>query len=90
MELVIVLHGAATKNSLSDQAFNKAYKKNNPNSGLMTALKDKNVKIYVCGQSLLSKGYNAGDVSEDVEVSLSALTALVKYQTEGYQLINFN
>lgn len=90
MELVIVLHGVATKNALSDQAFSKAYKKKNPNSGLMAALKDKNVKIYVCGQSLLSKGYRAEDVSENVEVSLSALTALVKYQSEGYQLINFN
>ena len=90
MELVIVLHGAATKNALSDQSYKKAYKRNNPNSGLMAALNEKNVKIYVCGQSLLSKGYHKEDVSEDVEVSLSALTALVKYQTEGYQLINFN
>jgi intracellular sulfur oxidation DsrE/DsrF family protein len=90
MDLVIVLHGAATKDALSDTAFNKSYKRNNPNSGLMAALKNKNVKIYVCGQSLLSKGYNNEDVSEDVQVSLSALTALVKYQTDGYQLINFN
>lgn len=90
MELVIVLHGAATKNALSDKAFNKAYKRDNPNSGLMAALNQKSVKIYVCGQSLLSKGYRAEDVSKDVDVSLSALTALVKYQAEGYQLINFN
>ena len=90
MDLVIVLHGAATKNALSDKAFKKDYKSKNPNTDLIAALQEKNVQIYVCGQSLLSKGYDAQDVSKNVQVSLSALTALVKYQEDGYQLINFN
>ena len=90
MDLVIVLHGAATKNALSDKAFKKNYKSKNPNTDLIAALQEKNVQIYVCGQSLLSKGYDAQDVSKNVQVSLSALTALVKYQEDGYQLINFN
>ena len=90
MEIVVVLHGAATKNALSEKAFKKEYKTKHPNAALIKALVDKNIKIYVCGQSMKSKGYEAKDISEDVKISLSALTALVKYQSEGYQLINFN
>lgn len=90
MKLVVVLHGPATKNALSDKAHKKIAKKPNPNTALLKALSDKGVKIYVCGQSLKSKGFEAGDLSEDVQVSLSAMTALVKYQSEGYALINFN
>ena len=90
MKLVMVLHGPATKNALSDEAHKKISKKYNPNTALLKALSDKGVKIYVCGQSMKSKGFGAGDISEHVQVSLSAMTALVKYQSEGYALINFN
>ena len=90
MDIVVVLHGAATKNALSEKAFKKEFKTKHPNTELIEALVDKNVKIYVCGQSLMSKGYEAKNISEDVKISLSALTALVKYQSEGFQIINFN
>ena len=90
MDLIIVLHGAATKNALSDKVYKKAFKVKNPNTALIEALAEKKVKVYVCGQSLKSQGYDAKDVSEKVQVSLSAMTALVKYQQEGYQLISFN
>ncbi|MEL4455000.1 DsrE family protein [Lutimonas vermicola] len=90
MEIIVVLHGAATKNALSEKAFKKEFKTKHPNEALIEALTDKKVKIYVCGQSMKSKGYEAKDISEDVQISLSALTVLVKYQSEGYQLINFN
>jgi len=90
LELVLVLHGAATKNALSDKAFQREFKINNPNTELIKALKKANVKVYVCGQSFAYKGYQNNDLSKNVSLSLSALTALVHYQTAGYQLITFN
>jgi len=90
MDVILVLHGAATKNALNEKSFKKKYKTKHPNADLIQALSENDVKVYVCGQSLLYKGYDAKDVSEYVQVSLSALTALVKYQSEGYQIINFN
>lgn len=90
MDIVVVLHGAATKNALTEKAFKKEFKNKNPNYELLHALQEQGVRTYVCGQSLISKGYQEKDVSESVGVSLSALTALVKFQSEGYQLINFN
>ena len=90
MDVVLVLHGPATKNALNEAVFKKEFKKEHPNSKLLAALDNKKVKIYVCAQSMKSKGYDASDISEHVSISLSALTALVKYQSEGYQIINFN
>ncbi len=90
MEIVVVLHGEATKNALNETVFKKEFKNHHPNSKLLAALDAKNVKLFVCGQSMKSKGYKMEDISEHVKISLSALTALVKYQSEGYQIINFN
>ena len=90
MEIVLVLHGPATKNALNEVVFKKEFKNHHPNYRLLEALAAKKVKIYVCGQSMKSKGYEASDISKHVSISLSALTALVKYQSEGYQIINFN
>jgi len=90
MSVVVIMHGAATKNVLNDEAHLKKYKINNPNSKLIQELTNSNVKIYVCGQSFIASGFNKGEKSSDVKLALSALTALVHYQSEGYQLINFN
>ena len=78
MDIVVVLHGAALKNALTEKVFKKKYKEKHPNAALIEALVDKSVKIYVCGQSMKSRGYEAKDISENVKISLSALTALVK------------
>jgi len=90
MDIVVVLHGAATKNALNEKAFKKKFKNKHPNEKLLKELNEKGVQIYVCGQSMKSQGYEAKDISESVKISLSAMTALVKFQSEGYQLINFN
>jgi len=90
LKIVVVLHGAAAKNSLNDEAFLKKYEIKNPNSPLLSALNNANVDIFVCGQSLASRGNDKSHMSKDVKLSLSALTALVHYQSLGYHQINFN
>lgn len=90
MKIVVVVHGAAIPNMLSEKAHVAALGKSNPNAPLIAALKDAGVELYVCGQSLTYKGYAKNQLAEGVKVSLSAMTALVHYQKEGYQLINFN
>jgi len=90
MKIVIILHGAATKSALSAEAYLTQFKEENLNSKLLHALKEVNVETFVCGQSYLANGFDINDKSNDVKLALSALTALVKYQSEGYQIINFN
>lgn len=90
MKVAVILHGAATKSALSNDAYQKQFETSNPNSELIQKLKNANVAIYVCGQSYLANGFKLDEKSDDVKLALSALTALVEYQTNGYQLINFN
>jgi intracellular sulfur oxidation DsrE/DsrF family protein len=90
LKIVLVLHGKATKNALSDSAFKKRFHFSNPNYELLEDLKKSGVKTYVCGQSFAYKGFERKELSKHVELSLSALTALVYYQNNGYALISFN
>lgn len=90
MKVAVILHGAATKSALSSDAYQKKFETSNPNSDLIRKLNNADVAIYVCGQSYFASGYQLNDKSSDVKLALSALTALVEYQTNGYQLINFN
>jgi len=90
MKVVVIMHGAATKSVLSDEAYEKQFNAKNPNSSLLYALKEAGVELFVCGQSYLANGFELNDKSGEVKLALSALTALVAYQSEGYQLINFN
>ncbi len=90
MKVIVIMHGAATQSVLSDSAYQKQFGIENPNNALMKALKEANVELFVCGQSYLAHGYELKDKSTDVKLALSALTALVEYQSQGYQLITFN
>jgi len=90
MKVIVIMHGTATKSVLSNDAYKKQFNIENPNSKLIYALKEADVELLVCGQSYLAHGFELKDKSADVKLALSALTALVEYQSEGYQLINFN
>ena len=86
---VIVLHGAAAKDALSDAAYQERHGTDNPNSALLAALREAGVEIYLCGQSAAYNGYAPEDLNGSVELSLSAMTALIEYQSLGYGLIAF-
>ena len=90
MKIVVILHGAATKSTISNVSYQNRYNTNNPNAEIINALKKVNVEVYVCGQSYLANGFKVNEKSTNVKLALSALTALVEYQSNGYQIINFN
>lgn len=90
MKVAFVMHGLAAKDALSNEAYKKQYGIDNPNAKLITALKQANVDIFVCGQSYKARGLPVKGISKDVRLSLSALTALIEYQENGYKIINFN
>ena len=90
MKTAIVLHGAAGKDVLTHLAYNKRNLIDNPNAKLLKLLHDKGVQIIVCGQTIEFNNYKRNEILDFVDVSLSAITALVSLQSQGYQLINFN
>jgi len=90
IKAALVLHGAAGKDILKNSAYNKRYITDNPNAELLKKLHDAGVQIIVCGQTVEFRGYKRDEILDFIDVSLSAITALISLQEQGYQLITFN
>ncbi len=85
VKITVVLHGDATLCALGSEAYAKKFQtEDNPNLGLLRVLRKSGVEFCVCGQSLASKGFTAQDVTPEVDFAVSALTALVNRQTDGF------
>ncbi len=89
LKVAIVVHGAASKDVLSNDAYRKRHGIDNPNLPLLVALKKSGVRIYFCGQSAGSRGIAASEVAAPVEMALSAMTAHLVLNAEGYVLNPF-
>ena len=90
LEIVVVVHGGAVKDYITGEVYLDKYGVENPNVGLIKELQEAGVKTYMCGQSFGYRGYTKGQLSEHASLALSAMTALVHFQGEGFRLINFN
>ena len=89
LEMALIVHGAAIKDLLTDAAYRKRYGVDNPNTGLLAGLADAGVTIYLCGQTAAARGFGGDELSSTVSMALSAMSAHVQLQSEGYTLIPF-
>lgn len=87
MHLAVVLHGTAGKALLSDAAYRKRFGVANPDQPLLDALASKGVRMLICGQSAASRGYANKDLIPAAEVAVSAYTAILGLQEEGYRMM---
>jgi intracellular sulfur oxidation DsrE/DsrF family protein len=80
-----VFHGDASLAVLNPDAYSAAFKTTgNPNLELLRQLHEAGVELYVCGQSLISKGSQPEDVAVFVITAVSAITSVVNLQADGY------
>ncbi|MCW8857572.1 MAG: DsrE family protein [Kangiella sp.] len=89
MKLAVVVHGAAVKDILTDEAYAKRHGYKNPNTDLVHQLAENGVEFYVCGQSATFYEVKKTELSPDVKLALSAMTMAVLLQEDDYQLIPF-
>lgn len=89
IDFAIIVHGAATKDLLSDESYKQRYQEPNPNTGLLAGLEKAGVKIYLCSQSAAYKKFGYDEFNPAVTLAVSAMTAHVRLQSEGYTLIPF-
>ena len=89
LRAALVLHGAAGKDALHDLAYRQRFGRSNPNAPLIDKLHESGVRIILCGQTAASRGFERGELAEPVELALSAMTALVALQRDGFELIAF-
>lgn len=89
LKVALVVHNMASKDLLLNSAYNSRFKTNNPNQELIEKLLEADVEIVFCGQSSLSRNIPMTETIKGVKLSLSAMTALIQLQDDGYQLIKF-
>jgi intracellular sulfur oxidation DsrE/DsrF family protein len=89
IEFAIIVHGQAAKDLLTDEAHRARYNEVNPNTGLLAELQAAGVPIYLCSQTAAFRGMAAEEFNPAVTMALSAMTAHVRLQQEGYTLIPF-
>lgn len=89
LKVALVVHNKASKDIITNAAYKKRYGTDNPNSELVKALLDSGGQIIFCGQSSLSRDFPKEELIDGVQMSLSAMTALIQLQDEDYRLIKF-
>ena len=89
LEVVGVIHAGATSSVLTDESFNSRYGRDNPNVKIIEALTTAGVKLFVCGQSMIGRGFQFEELNPKIKLSISALTVLTTYQMLGYKPLVF-
>jgi intracellular sulfur oxidation DsrE/DsrF family protein len=89
MDVAVVVHGKASFDLTHNKAHNARFKTNNPSNGLLNALLNSGVEVYICGQSAAFSDIAASDLNPRVQMSLSAMTANALLQQRGFTLNPF-
>jgi len=89
IEFALIVHGPASKDLLGNKGYEKRYQEPNPNTALLNQLGEAGVEIYLCSQSAAFMKIAAAELNPAVTMALSAMTAHVRLQSEGYTLIPF-
>jgi intracellular sulfur oxidation DsrE/DsrF family protein len=89
LKMAVVLHGSGARAALNEQAHSKHFKVPNGSKGLIEALGNAGVDIYICGQTAAYYGYGADDLLPQITMAVSAMTVHVRLQQEGYRAILF-
>lgn len=87
LQIEIVTHGGTTWDVLSDEAYRQRFGRDNPNTALLQALAGAGIVIRQCGQSAAFNGVAADELAPGVSMAVSAMTVLVRRQSEGWALL---
>lgn len=89
LHVKVVVHGGAIFTTLNNEEYQKRFNIDNPNTPVYKALMDAGAEIMVCGQSLIAREMKTKNLSEGINVALSALTTFTTYVPQGYTMIKF-
>lgn len=89
LKVALVVHNKASKDIIQNEAYKNRYGVSNPNFDMVKDLMNAGVEVILCGQSSKSRNFPKDQLIPGAKISLSAMTALIQLQNEGYQLIKF-
>ncbi len=84
ISFVLFAGGAAA--ALSDEEYNKRFGMNNPNTGIIAALKEAGVELIICAQSMAKQKISPELINEKFITATSRITAVTSLQQKGYKL----
>ncbi len=88
VDITVVSHGCATPIALSDVEYRRHLDVDaNPNTQLVRELCDAGVEVVVRGPAWAHMGFSPDGVKSDIKIAVSALTANVNRQADGYALV---
>ena len=82
----VVVHGTAGWEMLDDDAYRERHGVENPNSELIRELVASGAQVILCGQTAAGRGIPTDRLADGVQLSLSAMTAFLVLQEEGYRV----
>jgi len=89
MRAAITIHGGAWQDVLKNDVYKAKFGVDNPNLELIKQLNTAGVDVIICGQTAAFRKMNRKDVTSEVKFALSAMTALLQYQNNGYKFLKF-
>lgn len=89
LKVALVVHNKASKDLLKNSEYKSRYYTDNPNEELIQKLLDAGTEVIFCGQSSLSRNVPISETIDGIQLALSAMTALIQLQDDGFQLIKF-
>ncbi len=87
LQIEVVTHGGTTFDMFSREAYRKRFDVEHPNADLLHALQAAGVTVYLCGQSASAHGIAPDELAQGVQLAHSAMTVLVRRQSEGWVLL---
>jgi intracellular sulfur oxidation DsrE/DsrF family protein len=89
LKVAITVHGGAWQDVLNNEAYHEKFGVDNPNVELINQLTEAGADIIICGQTAGFRGITKKNANPNVKFALSAMTALLQYQQNGYTFIKF-
>lgn len=89
LKVAMTIHGGAWQDVLNNEAYKEKFGVDNPNLELINALTEAGADIIICGQTASFRGITKENANPNVKFALSAMTALLQYQNNGYTFIKF-
>jgi intracellular sulfur oxidation DsrE/DsrF family protein len=69
---------------MTNEAYKARHGRDNPNIEIIRKLREAGVDIRLCGQGLIGREIDPGDVNPDIQIDLWAMTSIVNLEMAGY------
>lgn len=89
IEVVLGIHGLMAFAIQDNESYKKRYGVDNPNLGILKALDEAGVQMFICGQSMVARNIPKETLAPEIQIATSMLTVLTTYQLKGYAAFRF-